>query len=81
MARGGLSQPNASMYLACPAQCGLVVWERRGRHVHYALADKRVLKLLDLADALLLHIGPLIDACSCYRWPNLAARAARRTAR
>jgi DNA-binding transcriptional ArsR family regulator len=79
--RTGLSQPNASMHLACLAECGLVVWERRGRHVHYALADERVMKLLDQADELLLHIGPLIDACPRYRRPDLTERAARRTVR
>jgi ArsR family transcriptional regulator, cadmium/lead-responsive transcriptional repressor len=79
--RTGLSQPNASMHLACLAECGLVVWERRGRHVHYALANKRVVKLLDQADALLLHIGPLIDACPRYRRPDLIKWSTRRTAR
>jgi DNA-binding transcriptional ArsR family regulator len=79
--RTGLSQPNASMHLACPAQCGLVVWERRGRHVHYALANKRVVKLLDQADALLLHFGPLIDTCPRYRRPDLIKWSTRRIAR
>lgn len=64
--RTGLTQPNASMHLACLAECGLVRWERQGRFVHYELADKRVVKLLDRADDLLLLVSPLIEACSRY---------------
>ncbi|MBI1734004.1 MAG: winged helix-turn-helix transcriptional regulator [Candidatus Rokubacteria bacterium] len=73
--RTGLSQPNASMHLACLAECGLVTWERQGRFVHYEIADKRVMKLLDQAEDLLLQVGPLIDACPRYRRP---ARAGQR---
>ena len=45
--RTGLTQPNASMHLACLAKCGLVTWERDGRFMHYQIADIRVVKLLD----------------------------------
>lgn len=65
--RSRLSQPNASMHLACLAECGLVCWERRGKFMHYEIADKRVLKLLDQADELLLEVGPLIEACRRYQ--------------
>lgn len=65
--RTDLSQPNASMHLACLAECGLVTWERQGRFVRYELADKRVVKLLDEAEDLLLQVGPLIEACPRYR--------------
>lgn len=66
-ARAALSQPNASMHLACLAECGLVRWERRGKFMDYEIADKRVVKLLDHAEELLLEVGPLIDACRRYQ--------------
>ncbi len=67
VARTGLSQPNASMHLKCLGECGMVTWERDGRFVHYEIADKRVVKLLDQGEELLLHVGPLIAACPRYR--------------
>lgn len=70
VARTGLSQPNASMHLKCLGECGLVMWERDGRFVHYEIADKRVVKLLDQGEELLLHIGRLIAACPRYRQPG-----------
>jgi DNA-binding transcriptional ArsR family regulator len=70
VARTGLSQPNTSMHLKCLGQCGLVRWERDGRFVHYEIADKRVVTLLDQGEELLLHIGPLIAACPRYRQPG-----------
>jgi DNA-binding transcriptional ArsR family regulator len=68
--RTGLSQPNASMHLKCLGECGLVRWERDGRFMHYEIADKRVVKLLDQSEDLLLLIGPLIKACPRYRQPG-----------
>lgn len=65
--RAGLSQPNASMHLACLAECGLVRWERLGKFMHYEMADKRVAKLLDDAEELLLEVGPLIEECRRYQ--------------
>ena len=65
--RARLSQPNASMHLACLAECGLVRWERRGKFMDYEIADKRVVRLLDDADELLMEVGPLIDACRRYQ--------------
>ena len=73
--RARLSQSNASMHLACLAECGLVRWERDGKFMNYELADKRVLKLLDHAEDLLLQVGPLIEACRRYQRP--ARRVAR----
>jgi DNA-binding transcriptional ArsR family regulator len=70
VARTGLSQPNTSMHLKCLGECGLVRWERDGRFVHYEIADKRVVTLLDQGEELLLHIGPLIAACPRYRQPG-----------
>lgn len=65
--RAGLSQSNASMHLACLAECGLVRWERDGKFMTYEIADKRVIKLLDDAEELLLHVGSLIEACRRYQ--------------
>ena len=79
--RTGLSQPNASMHLGCLAECGLVTWERLGKFVHYEIADKRVVKLLDQAAELLIQVGPLIHACPRYRRPVRAARYAGRRRR
>ena len=76
--RTGLSQPNASMHLGCLAECGFVTWERLGKFVHYEIADKRVVKLLDQAAELLIQVGPLIDACPRYRRPIRAQDAGRR---
>lgn len=65
--RTRLSQPNVSNHLACLTDCGLVTRERDGRFVFYALADKRVARVLDDAEDLLLHAGGGIDACRRYR--------------
>ena len=72
VARTGLSQPNVSMHLACLAECGLVGWQRRGKFVDYAIADKRVVRLLDQAEDLLLGVGALIECCPRYRRTALA---------
>ena len=49
--RTGLSQPNTSMHLKCLGECGLVTWEREGRFMRYQIADKRVVKLLGMVNA------------------------------
>lgn len=61
----GLSQPNASTHLACLWECGLAERERRGREVHYWLAEG-VEELLAVADALLGHAGERIESCPNY---------------
>ena len=71
--RAGLTQSNASMHLACLAECGLVRWERLGKFMHYEIADKRVVKLLDHAEDVLLHVGGLIEACRRYQQPAKVA--------
>jgi DNA-binding transcriptional ArsR family regulator len=81
VARGGLSQPNTSMHLKCLGECGLVTWERDGRFVRYQIADRRVAQLLDEGDALLLRIGPLIEACPRYRQPGRQGQRRRRASR
>jgi len=66
VAATGLSQPNASAHLACLADCGLVAGERRGKFVYYGLADKRVVKLLEEAEAILGEIGANVFWCTRY---------------
>jgi len=65
VAATGLSQPNASTHLACLWECGLAERERRGREVHYRLADG-VEELLAVADTLLGRAGERIEACPNY---------------
>ena len=81
VSRTRLSQPNASMHLACLAECGLVTRERQGKFVHYEIADKRVVKLLDQAEELLLQVGPLIEACPRYRRSTRMEQRVRRKRR
>ncbi len=66
VARTDLTQPNVSMHLRCLAECGLVTRERQARFVDYALADKRVVRLLDQAEELLLDVGGRIEICPRY---------------
>jgi ArsR family transcriptional regulator, cadmium/lead-responsive transcriptional repressor len=61
----GMSQPNASTHLACLWECGLAERERRGREVHYSLADG-VEELLGVADSLLDRAGDRILSCPNY---------------
>ena len=65
VAATGMSQPNASTHLACLWECGLAERERRGREVHYWLADG-VEELLAVADTLLVRAGERIEACPHY---------------
>lgn len=62
----GLSQSNASAHLACLAECGLVTRERRGKFVYYAVADKRAVKILEEAEAILGEIGSHVFRCTRY---------------
>lgn len=64
--RTQLSQSNVSNHLACLRDCGLVVSEQRGRFVHYALSDKRVARLLDLAEELLRDVAHGVYQCTRY---------------
>ncbi|MGH6875169.1 MAG: ArsR/SmtB family transcription factor [Aestuariivirgaceae bacterium] len=66
VARTRLTQPNVSMHLRCLTECGLATRERRGRFVDYALTDKRVVRLLDQAEELLLEVEGRIQACARY---------------
>ena len=70
----GLTQSNVSTHLACLHDCGLVVRERRGREVHYRVADG-VTDLLAVADEILARTGEHIASCARYgrKRPELAA--------
>ena len=59
----GLTQPNTSNHLACLLGCGIVTRQRRGRFVHYRLADDRVEALLALADELEAGRGATRRCC------------------
>lgn len=65
VAATGMSQPNASTHLACLWECGLADRERRGREVHYSLADG-VEELLAVADRFLDRAGERIESCPNY---------------
>ena len=68
----GLTQPNASMHLACLWECGLVARERRGREVYYRLVDG-VGTLLAAADGVLAQAGESVGGCPRYaRAPEAA---------
>jgi ArsR family transcriptional regulator, cadmium/lead-responsive transcriptional repressor len=60
-----LTQPNASMHLACLWDCGLVSRERRGREVFYRLGEG-VAELLAAADQVLAVAGDRVAACPRY---------------
>jgi len=64
--RSGLTQSNTSNHLRCLSDCGLVVSEQEGRFVYYRLSDRRIDKLLRLADEFLADAGRRIYACTNY---------------
>lgn len=66
VATTGLSQPNASAHLACLEDCGLVSRERRGKFAYYAIADKRVVKILEEAEGILSEVGAHVFRCTRY---------------
>lgn len=70
-----LAQPNVSAHLSCLWECGLAQRERRGREVHYRLADG-VAELLDAADFILDRTGERVDACENYGTSNQREDAA-----
>jgi len=67
VAATGLSQSNASNHLRCLSECGLVTGEQRGRFVHYHLSDPHLVKLLAIADELLIKAASGVEACENYR--------------
>ena len=62
----GLTQSNVSNHLACLRDCGLVIAQQKGRFVYYELGDKRVGKLLALADELLADVAKGVYECTRY---------------
>lgn len=56
-------QPKVSAHLACLRWCGFVDTRRDFRTVYYRIADKRVLKMLDLAHALLEDNAEHVATC------------------
>jgi DNA-binding transcriptional ArsR family regulator len=81
VAATGLSQPNASAHLACLEDCGLIARERRGKFVYYAIADKRVVKILEEAESTLGEIGANIYRCTRYEAPMRTKRVPRKPKR
>lgn len=77
----GLSQPNASMHLACLWECGLVEREPRGRSVYYRIASSSVTELLGLAKQVLASSGDRIECCPRYRMSRSEEASGRRRAR
>jgi DNA-binding transcriptional ArsR family regulator len=61
-----LSQSNVSNHLGCLRDCGLVSSAAEGRFVRYALSDKRVGRLLNLADELLADVARGVYECTRY---------------
>jgi len=59
----GAPQPKVSSHLACLRWCGFVDMRRDFRTVYYRIADKRVLKMLELAHALLADNADHVAAC------------------
>src|SRR5437867_11019525 len=59
-----LGQSNVSNHLSCLKDCGLVVSTQEGRYVRYALSDRRVAKLLNLADELLADVARGVYECT-----------------
>lgn len=59
----GLSQGQVSAHLACLTWCGFVEAERQGRRVEYTIGDPRVVRIVDLAHALLASTSSEIADC------------------
>ena len=62
----GLTQSNVSNHLGCLRDCGLVTAKQEGRFVYYELSDKRVGRLLMLADELLADVAKGVYECTRY---------------
>ena len=61
--RLGESQPKVSNHLACLRWCGFIEARREHRTAYNRIADKRVVKMLDLAHALLADNAEHVAAC------------------
>ena len=61
--RLGLAQPKVSNHLACLRWCGFIEARREHRSVYNRIADKRVTKMLELAQTLLDDNADHVAAC------------------
>ena len=61
--RLGQPQPKVSNHLACLRWCGFIAARREHRTVYNRIADRRVVKMLDLAHALLADNAEHVAAC------------------
>jgi DNA-binding transcriptional ArsR family regulator len=59
----GAPQPKISSHLACLRWCGFVESRREFRTVYYRIADRRVLRMLELARSLLEDNARHVAAC------------------
>jgi DNA-binding transcriptional ArsR family regulator len=58
-----MPQNRVSNHLACLKWCGYVVSERRGRSVHYEIADERVRSILELTRLIVADNARRIATC------------------
>lgn len=54
-------QGRISSHLACLRWCGLVAARREGRNVYYCLADRRIARLLRLAEEFVAENGEWVE--------------------
>jgi ArsR family transcriptional regulator, cadmium/lead-responsive transcriptional repressor len=60
----GESQPKISNHLGCLRWCGFVVGRREHRRTYYAIADRRVTELIEIARGLLAENAAHVSCCS-----------------
>jgi ArsR family transcriptional regulator, cadmium/lead-responsive transcriptional repressor len=59
----GAPQPRVSDHLRCLAWCGYVQVRREGRNAFYAVADERVMQMLELGEELLQDNLEHVEGC------------------
>ena len=59
----GAPQPRVSDHLRCLAWCGYVQVRREGRNAFYAVADERVMRILERGEELLEDNLEHVEAC------------------
>jgi ArsR family transcriptional regulator, cadmium/lead-responsive transcriptional repressor len=59
----GAPQPRVSDHLRCLAWCGYVQVRREGRNAYYAVADERVMQILELGEELLQDNLEYLESC------------------
>lgn len=63
VSRLAISQPKVSNHLACLRWCGFIEARREHRTVFNKISDRRVVRMLDLAHALLADNAEHVAAC------------------